>query len=68
METKTFSVPAISCDHCVHSVESAVSKIKGVRDVQADEQTKQVKVEWDAPANWEQIAQVLTDIDYPPAN
>jgi copper chaperone len=66
METKTFSIPAMSCGHCVHTVETEVSEIKGVQSVHADEQSKQVVVQWDTPANWEQIAQVLTEIDYPP--
>ena len=67
MESKTFTVPNISCGHCVHTVESEVGEIKGVRAVKADEKTKQVTVQWDNPANWEQIEKVLTEIDYPPA-
>ena len=67
MESKTFTVPNISCGHCVHTVESEVSEIKGVRAVKADEKTKQVTVEWDNPANWAQIEKALTEIDYPPA-
>jgi copper chaperone len=66
METKTFSIPKMSCDHCVHTVEREVGEIQGVKSVKADEQTKAVVVQWDTPANWDQIAQVLTEIDYPP--
>jgi copper chaperone CopZ len=67
MEKKTFTVPNISCGHCVHTVQSEVGDIAGVQAVQADEQTKQVTVTWQAPATWEQIASLLTEIDYPPA-
>jgi copper chaperone CopZ len=68
MEAKTFVVPNISCGHCVHTVESEVSEIAGVKSVQADEASKQVTVQWEAPASWEDIKKVLVEIDYPPAN
>ena len=68
MESKTFTVPNISCGHCVHTVETEVSELQGVHEVKADEQTKQVIVKWDPPANWEQIEKVLTEINYPPAS
>lgn len=67
MEKKTFLVPNISCEHCVHTVESEVSELPGVRAVHADESSKQVTVEWDAPTTWPKIEQVLTEINYPPA-
>jgi copper chaperone len=67
METKTFVVPNISCGHCVHTVESEVSEVEGVQSVNADEETKVVTVQWDDPATWSKIEQVLTEIDYPPA-
>jgi copper chaperone CopZ len=28
-----YSVPAISCDHCVNSISAEVRKVPGVRDV-----------------------------------
>lgn len=65
-EIKTFTVPNIGCSGCVHTVETEVSKIKGVQSVQADEETKVVIVEWNQPASWSAIKQILTDIDYPP--
>lgn len=66
METKTVSVPAISCGHCVHTIQNEVSEIAGVKSVQADEQTKVVTIKWESPATWEQIKATLTEIDYPP--
>lgn len=66
METKTFVVPNISCGHCVHTIESEVSELEGVRTVKADEQTKNVTVQWDNPATWVAIEKLLTEIDYPP--
>ncbi len=67
MESKTFLVPNISCDHCVHTVESEVGEVIGVKHVKADVDSKQVTVEWDQPATWTSIVTVLADIDYPPA-
>jgi len=65
-ETKTFTVPNISCEHCVRSIRNEVTEIAGVASVQADDKTKVVTVTWNAPANWEQIKVALTEIDYPP--
>ncbi len=67
METKTFLVPNISCGHCVHTVESELSELPGVKSVRADEASKQVTVQWQDPANWEKIQQVLVQIEYPAA-
>ena len=67
MTTKTFEVPNISCSHCTHTIQMEVSDLAGVRSVQADEESRQVTVEWDAPATWEQIEALLKEIDYPPA-
>ena len=68
MEAKTFVVPNISCGDCVHTIESEVSDISGVKTVKADEAIKQVTVQWDAPASWEDIKKLLVEIDYAPAN
>lgn len=66
MSTKTFVVPNISCGHCTHTVEMEVGDIDGVVSVAADQETKQVTVEWQDPATWEQINAVLQEINYPP--
>jgi copper ion binding protein len=67
MQSKTFEVPNISCGHCVMAVQNEVGELAGVSKVQADQDSKMVTVEWDAPATWEQIKATLTEIDYPPA-
>ena len=55
MQSKTFTVPNISCGHCVHTVEMEVGDIPGVKSVKAEQDSKQVVVEWGEPATWEQI-------------
>jgi copper chaperone len=67
MQSKTFTVPNISCGHCVHTVQMEVGDIPGVKSVKAAQDTKQVVVEWDDPASWEQIKAALVEINYAPA-
>ena len=68
MTTKTFEVPAISCGHCTHTIETEVAEIEGVQKVTADIDTRQVTVEWDDPASWDKIKELLVEIDFPPAS
>lgn len=66
MNEKTFTVPNISCGHCVHSIKMEVGEIAGVQRVEADPDSKRVNVVWDEPASWEQIRDALVEINYPP--
>lgn len=65
MTTKTFTVPNISCGHCVHTVETELADVAGVQSVKADAATKQVTVAWSEPATWEKIKATLQEINYP---
>lgn len=67
MESKTVTVPAISCGHCVHTIQSEVSELAGVKSVKADQASKQVTVEWESPATWQQIEALMREINYAPA-
>ncbi|MBX3063342.1 MAG: heavy-metal-associated domain-containing protein [Anaerolineae bacterium] len=67
METKTFTVPNIGCSGCVNTVETTVRDIDGVKFVEADEATKVVSVQWEAPATWDKIVEALVEVEYPPA-
>lgn len=67
MTTKTFTVPNITCNHCVHTVKTEVGDLAGVQSVAADAETKQVTVAWDEPASWEKIEDLLKEINYAPA-
>jgi copper ion binding protein len=66
MKTVTYVVPKIHCDHCLHTVEMEVGELEGVKSVQARLDETDVTVEFDDPANEDQIKAVLIDIDYPP--
>jgi copper chaperone len=45
MGTRTYSVPDISCDHCVAAITGAVSPLAGVAEVAVDLEAKQVTVD-----------------------
>ncbi len=68
MSSKTFSVPNISCGHCVMTIQNEVGELAGVTRVTANKESRMVTVEWDAPASWEQIQALLVEINYPPVD
>jgi copper chaperone CopZ len=43
-----------------------VGDLEGVTRVKAEQESKQVTVEWQEPATWEKIEAVLQEINYPP--
>ncbi len=44
MSTRTFSVPDISCDHCVKAITGEVGPVDGVESVEVDIAAKTVTV------------------------
>lgn len=68
MTTVTYSIPNISCNHCVHTIKTEVSDVPGVKLVEADAATKMATITFDLPATEEKIKTVLTEINYPVAN
>jgi copper chaperone CopZ len=67
MQTVEYTIPNISCGHCVHTIQMEVSDLAGVKTVQADEESRQVLVTFEPPATEPQIVALLTEINYPPA-
>ncbi len=65
--TVTYSIPNISCNHCVHTVTMEVSDLEGVKSVVADLDMKQATITFDPPATETGIKELLTEIDYPVA-
>jgi copper chaperone CopZ len=68
MTTVTYSIPNISCGHCVHTIQTELSDLSGVRAVIASLDTKQATITFDAPATEEQIKALLVSINYPAIN
>jgi copper chaperone CopZ len=67
MTTVTYSIPNISCGHCVHTIQTEVADVTGVQTVKASQDTKKVEIVFDAPASEEKIKALLASIDYPVA-
>ena len=67
MTRVTYEVPNISCGHCVHTIEMELGDLAGVKSVHATEADKRVTIEFDSPADENQIIALLTEINYPPA-
>lgn len=65
MKTITYSIPNISCNHCVHTIKTEVGDIEGVKSVEANFETKKAVISFDAPATEEQILLLLKEINYP---
>ena len=63
-----YSIPNISCDHCVHTINMEVGELAGVQSVKANENTKQVTILFDPPATEDQIKRLLVEINYPVAD
>jgi copper chaperone len=67
MEKKTFSIPNISCGHCVNTIKTELTGLDGVSTVEGDIEGKSVEVEWDTPASEDLIKNKLAEINYPAA-
>jgi copper ion binding protein len=67
MAKDTFSIPKISCGHCVNAIKNELSEMEGVKSVEGSPETKSVDVEWEAPASLEKIKDTLKEINYPAA-
>ncbi len=65
--TVTYSIPNISCNHCVHTVTMEVSDMDGVESVVADVGTQQATIIFDPPATETAIKGLLAEINYPVA-
>jgi len=63
----TYSIPNINCGHCVHTIQSEVIEIPGVKSVKADQLSQVVTIEYEPPANEDEIKELLELINYPVA-
>ncbi len=68
MTTLTYSIPNISCGHCVHTIQSELGELAGVVSVVADQNKKIATITFNTPATENQIKTLLAEIDYPVAN
>lgn len=68
MTTVTFDIPNIHCMHCVHTIKMEVGDMAGVKSVEANADTRQATIVFDAPATEAAIKLLLEEINYPAAN
>jgi len=65
MEKSTFTVPNISCGHCVAAIQKELNEIDGITQANGDPQSKSITVEWQPPATVSEIETRLAEIGYP---
>ena len=68
MKTVTYTIPNISCGHCVHTIKSEILELEGVQSVEAFADTKKAVITFDLPATEEKILSTLKEINYPASN
>ena len=65
--TKTYSVPNISCGHCVATIERELKFVDGLESVQANEASRAVMVEVTSEDVLPAVEAMLEEIGYPAA-
>ena len=67
MTTVKYSVPNISCGHCVHTIQMEVADLEGVQSVTADQDSQVVEITYGEPATEDGIKTLMAEINYPVA-
>lgn len=67
MEKYVYTIPKISCGHCVAAITNELKELDGVQQVNGDPQSKTITVEVQPPATEEEIKSRLVKIGYPAA-
>ena len=67
MEKTTFSIPNISCNHCIMTIQRELGEIEGIGNIEGNSETKEITVEWEIPATVDTIKETLKKINYPAA-
>lgn len=67
MNTVTYTIPNISCGHCVNTIKLEVGELPGVEIVDANADTKIATITFGDPATEEGIKSLLAEVNYPVA-
>ncbi len=62
--TKEFTVPTISCQHCVNAITKEVSNLDGVQNVKIDLGSKRVSVQANDQVSTEAIVSAINEAGY----
>ncbi|MCP4404343.1 MAG: heavy-metal-associated domain-containing protein [bacterium] len=67
MDTKTVTIPNISCGHCKNRVEKTMNGVEGVSSAEVTVDTKVLALAWDeSKVSWADLQGSLEKIGYPP--
>ncbi|WP_127553716.1 heavy-metal-associated domain-containing protein [Actinoplanes sp. OR16] len=64
MQTTTYSVTGMTCEHCVNSVSEEVGRITGVTGVEVDLASGQVAVTSEGPLDRAAVAAAVDEAGY----
>lgn len=67
MKKHTFTIPNISCGHCVAAIQNELKLLDGILKVEGNPGDKQILVEFESPATVEGLKKTLAEINYPAA-
>lgn len=62
--TATYSVPGITCQHCVNALTAEITRILGVREVAVDLARREVTISSDQPLDRASVAQAVDEAGY----
>lgn len=65
MARQTFTIPNISCGHCINSIRTELSEMDGIKSVDGNPAARTIDVEWRDPATETAIRGLLKEINYP---
>jgi copper chaperone len=68
MTTETFSVPKISCDHCVMTIKRELEALDGVVSVAGNSTAKEITVSYQSDGDLARIRETMDEIGYPVAS
>ncbi len=64
MTTETFTVPGISCQHCVNAIRTEVSALPGITRIEVALATKLVTVAHDQASSTAQIVAAINEAGF----
>ena len=65
---KTFTIPNISCEHCLKSIDRELKYVDGVDYIDGNVEAKTVLVEYSDDAALDRARSALAEANYPPSN
>lgn len=62
--TKEFTVPSMSCQHCVNAITKEVTQLNGVQNIKIDLGTKRVSVETADQVSTDDVVNAIKEAGY----